>query len=531
MVLVPLSRIRGMRWFKQSEICFMATTRQKPMPDNYNPAMVEAGSDGKFGMFILKDGVKGVVKKPSWNGTLTVFRPFPCLSYEDPSNAFEPYRVDPTGRNVFGPWIRRYDCAWSVGVGTNKITFLLGDPATTGPGFDPYNTPLGILYRAVENACKKGHARTAEWQPLREGGAGKGKALVAPTSMYLMQGVILVIDSKPQYGQGKVPIGWAKDGPTCFFAMSKGLGEKLVAELSKKTDGYKGDLSNFEAAYVNGDPVSVNSGRYLFIFQKGHDPRNKFGSQPTEQVQSWAEQSDEVGGAGGKGSGGFEDKGFDLYLDKVCNGMPATLNRPDQIDKIRQKWCFWRESLYFPTFQEQARMLWGVFPKSACVYAWDGHNKDWISPEMWAEFRGAVSLSVPGGVPGDAPVGGPVNNEDAWGGGFADAFAAEPGGGPIVDVVGAVAGNALGGQDTVAPPATLPDGAGVPIAGDPFATDETYHPAPAQASQAAPVPSAGTSGFDAPPAQAAQGAAADPKNASAVAKLALARARGNTAAK
>jgi hypothetical protein len=380
----------------------MVAPRQVPMEDNYNQGMVETTgqSSSRYGMYILKQGINGVVKKPSWNGTLTVFRPFPCLDYNDPNNKFEPFRTDPGGRNAYGRWIRKYDCAWSVGAGVNKVTMLLSDPSISN-AYDPSNTPLGVLYRAVESACKNRHHMTAEWQHLREGGAGRGRPLAAPTHLYLMQGVVMVIDDKPMYGHNKSPIGWAQGKETCVLALSKGLGEALVGQLNQTVDGFQGDPSDFEHRYVNGDPVSVDFGRYMYFFQKGHDPRNKFGSQPQQMQQHWDTQS-EGGAVGNVSAGGFQDKGYDLYLDKFLNGMPATLNLPHQVQRVREKWLFWKESLWFPTLQEQAAKLWEVFPKSACVYAWEGFNRSWITEDMWKEYRNTVSASVPGNVPGAA---------------------------------------------------------------------------------------------------------------------------------
>ena len=366
----------------------MATIRQKPQRDDYNWEQHGQTSSNKFGVSLFKPGVNAEARKPSYKGTLTVFRPFPCLSYEDPNNSFEPYRVDPEGRAHFGPWIRRYDCAW--GVGNNPQTFLLHDPSAHSLPPDKYHSPLGVLYRAVEDACKKGHPLISEWQPLREGGVGRGKKLTPPSELYLMQGIIMVIDSKPQFGQGKIPIGWGAKGPTCFLMVSKALGQRILELCDQENANFKGDKRNFEARYANGDVVSPETGRYIYIFQKGHDPREKFNA--TASMSSGPVDLDTTmdPNAVRSGSGGSRelDAGYDAYMDKTYGNISAALAKDNQKDMIRSKWLFWKDALWFPTYQEQAKILWGQFPKSACVYAWKDHNPTWISPEMWAEFKG-----------------------------------------------------------------------------------------------------------------------------------------------
>src|ERR1700677_467600 len=99
------------------------TPRPRPTYDNSQHGQSRSGGVGQF---LIKPGADVMVKKPSWEGKETVFRPFPCLSYDDPMNAFEPYRRDPGGKNAFSDWIRRYDVAW--GVGNPPCTFILNDP-------------------------------------------------------------------------------------------------------------------------------------------------------------------------------------------------------------------------------------------------------------------------------------------------------------------------------------------------------------------------------------------------------------------
>lgn len=451
----------------------MATIRQKPQRDDYSWEQHGQSSNNKFGVQLFKPGVNAEARKPSYKGTLTVFRPFPCLSYEDPNNGFEPYRIDPNGRNQFGPWIRRYDCAWNVG--NNGQTFLLADPVVAGPGYDKFQSPLGVLYRAIEGACKKGHPRLGEWQPLREGGAGRGKKLSAPTEIYLMQGMILVHESKPQFGQGKKPIGWDPKGPTCFLMVTKALGQRILQLLDEENPGYRGDKSNFEARYVCGDPVSPESGRFIHIFQKGHDPRDRFNDTAASAgpVDLDSVTSDVAGLS--RGGNDFDNTGYDAYIEKSYQNIPATLNKDSHKEMIRSKWLFWKDALWFPTYQEQAKILWGQFPKSACVFAWKDFNPTWITPEMWAEYKGAVQLSAPRGETVQFESAGshashPEETMDS------DPFSTTMDPDPIGTQP--TAEDLLGGDDTdEAAPEPLPDMAGLPsAASDPFAASPGGQP-------------------------------------------------------
>lgn len=448
----------------------MATIRQKPQNvDNYNWEQHGQTSSNKFGVQLFKPGVNAEARKPSYKGTLTVFRPFPALRQDDPNGDFAPYRIDPEGHSHFGDWIRRYDCAW--GVGNSPQTFLLHDPSACSLPPDKYHSPLGVLYRAVEEACKKGHPRLSEWQPLREGGVGRGKKLTAPTEVYLMQGIIMVIDSKPQFGQGKVPIGWGPKSPTCVLMVSKSLGQHILDLCNQEAPNYRGDKRNFEARYLNGDVVSPDTGRYIYIYQKGHDPREKF--NPSASTQSGPVDLDAtfdpnvVRSGGGRGQEFGEAAGYDAYMDKTYNNISAALSKEPQRDMIRSKWLFWRDALWFPTYQEQAKILWAQFPKSACVYAWKTHNPTWISPEMWAEFKGAAQQIVT--PPGETvePVSDPLAADS-------DPFATD-------DFVPAGTDNLSDVTDNLdldpTAPEPLPDVPGLPsAAADPFAAGGAQAP-------------------------------------------------------
>ena len=338
------------------------------------------------GIYILKTEVQAVVKKPSWFGTETVVRPFPCISFSKPDTDFEPYRIVHTdGRARFSDWIRRYPCAW--GVGQNASTFLI---KKTHKMYDVWQSPLGVLYKAIESACKKGQAKDPSWYPLREAGMNKGKALKPPGELYLLQGVLLRHD-KTEYGtkQAGTPLGWGKNS-TMVLMLSSDAGKVLADVLNKEKEGFHGSPTDFEARYESGDPVALTSGRYIHLWERGTTPPSRgYSSQPTnvQPASSFDEGLDqgEDPAAGGASKGDIK-KGFDIELTTTYAGKPATFG-PVGEEQVRKHWQHWDDILYFPTEVEQAHMLAKVFPASAIIYSFESVNKEWIPDECWHSLR------------------------------------------------------------------------------------------------------------------------------------------------
>lgn len=180
---------------------------------------------GSTGTYILKAESDAVIKKPSWFRTETVIRPYPCLeNAEEPTTSeFEPYRlIDSTGRNKFSDWIRKYVCAWSVG---NPSTTFLIKRTTSGPQFRPETTPLGLLFKSINNAVKRGQANP-EWPPLLMPANGRSPTLSGPKECYLIQGAVLRHDKKDFFGQFGDPLGWGRNAPVVML-ISSGAGKDL----------------------------------------------------------------------------------------------------------------------------------------------------------------------------------------------------------------------------------------------------------------------------------------------------------------
>lgn len=506
----------------------------RPRP-SYNMGEHGGSRNGPAGNYLLKPASDAQIKKLSWDGKQTIIRAFPCPSYEDPENAFEPYRMDPGGKNCFSDWIRAYDVAW--GVGNPGITFLLGDP--TQGNFDPWMSPLGVLYRAIEKACKGGQGRP-EWYPLREGRTGQGKALTGPKQVYLIQGAIMMIDDKLTFGQGRAPLGWGPNPPT-VIALSGGIGKRLAEVLSEENEGtQRGDPGDFEARYKHGDPVAPDKGRYLHFFQKGHDPRDRYQAQAqaTQGASPFNQQFAAGGVQGGRAAADDgELRGFDMFVTKDMNmAMQAVLPAA----QLRDKWRWWDEILYFPTPTEQANMLARCFPLSAIMYAFGQDHPEWISEE--ARQRWAAGQPTLQSNPANPPTG-PMSPWLAGQGGAVQ-NASNPFGGPVAgqpmqQPFGTPGAPVHGG--TVAPPDSPFNNMGpvsdqsvpqieIPSPTETVPAQQPVQTPPAQAQAPAPVQppaqeQAATAGFSftPPPAAPASGVTPPATGGSALAKLAQAR--------
>jgi hypothetical protein len=254
--------------------------------------------------------------------------------------------------------------------------------------YDVWMSPLGILYKAIENACKKGEAKDPRWYPLRESGMNKGKALKPPSELYLIQGVMLRHDKTEFGGKAGPPLGWGKN-PTLILMLSQDAGKMIADELNKEKEGFNGSPTDFEARYVHGDPVSPLSGRFLHLWERGTAPPSRgYASSPTTQKNAASFEEGMVDEADPARGGAKSDvkKGFDIELTTHYAGRPASFNQVGE-DQIRKHWQHWDDTLYFPTEVEQAHMLAKVFPATAVIYAFEPVNKDWIPDECWQEVR------------------------------------------------------------------------------------------------------------------------------------------------
>jgi hypothetical protein len=215
-----------------------------------------------------------------------------------------------------------------------------------------------------------------------------------------MQGLLMVHNSELQYGNGKVPPG-AGDRSPCVMMLPGGfggsqfsLGPKLLSMLEEEVEEYDGDPNDFERRFRYGDPVALATGRYIRMFQKGADPRERYQAQP--QARGPLSFQKEQQQAATK-----EIAGYEIHFDtELPDGTPACLDTPEWADTIREKWIYWEEGLDFPTYTQQAHLLNKVFPANAIVFAYENYNRDWITETTWDNYLKRESASVPAVPPG-----------------------------------------------------------------------------------------------------------------------------------
>jgi hypothetical protein len=304
-----------------------------------------------------KDGV-AELWFPSWNYTTTVIRPYPAKDKE--SGKFLPYRLDAAGSAKFSPWIRSYYVAYRVG--DPPVSFIIRkDPSEST--FDPWNTPLGILYSTLNSACRNGTA-PPKWYQLRDR-TGPNAFIRPPTSQRLfIQGVILAARGKDYYLKPETMPGFGSNNPVVFVVPS-GASKVLYNMLQEEVPGWT-NPEDFESRYRYGDPVALDKGRF-FIFRQKEDAQNI---------------------------------GYDVRIEKTYGNMRASF--PESVwGTIYNKILPWEDILYFPTYKEQAHLLARAFSMvpDLVIAAFGPVNKEWIPEEIINLHKGLTQVSMPQAPP------------------------------------------------------------------------------------------------------------------------------------
>jgi len=354
--------------------------------------------NARHGNHLLVPGAANLWQ-PAYDAGPTTIRILPGLNpnytndvVADPNTSyFDPYRFPSTNLedpNGFGDFIRRYSAVRSMG--DPSTTFIYHDPADDEAG-DKEMTPPWILYRAIDRAVASGNERPG-WGALLRGGQGRGAQLSRPSEIYLVQCMVML-------HKGNVyptPKGFAADEQTVVMELGRSAGSALVAELAKEVDGYVGNPDDFQARYVNGDPVSLDQGRYVtFYTLKQGDPRTQ--SASPQAASGW---SASAGTAPIVDSQGRPLLGYGCFMEETFNGGLPVLT--DFENNVRSKVRSWDDIINIPTVEKQAQLLADKFPPDVIEYAWRDTHPEWIPEEVRARAVAAVSVQVPG-MPQYAP--------------------------------------------------------------------------------------------------------------------------------
>jgi hypothetical protein len=369
-------------------------------------------------------------RKPAYDKAkkpISVFRFYPCNSFSD-QISFVPYRIDPGGHNYFGYWLKRIYVAWNIGKAPSSTFIVHNDDWGI---YDPRTNPLAVLVREAKYAIKEGQGKLENWQMMQrrartfkpdakmllewdgylEGGEGQSAALSKPQMIGLAQGYAFIIGNEPMWKAGQAMPGWG-DNPTCVIGMTAGLVDRAVALLGEEKKDFRGSPGDFENRYVCGDPVGVNTGRFLVAFHKGSDPRLVQAAQPIN-IDPLSVTSRAAAVAGEKKK---EEVGYDCYWSPTHGNAQATLANPSYHAMIRKKWKHWDDVkdssgrvvmpgiLRYPTIIEQAHMLAGIVPVTMLAYAFMDDHPEWLTQSTVERARAIYSGSTIGEAPGQRPV-------------------------------------------------------------------------------------------------------------------------------
>lgn len=392
---------------------------------NQGAAAAANTNAASMGKHVLKR-IPGVdLWSPAW-GEETVIRMFPALDPTNPDQ-FDPYRLS-AGYCDFGDWIRVYEAVRNFG--NPGVTMLLHNGMN--PSYDAQlMNPCWILYRAINQALSQGQG-SGDWVPLTKGSQGKGAVLSKPSKLYLVQCAIFRHKSQDTFGPGKPPLGANPDGgPMIVMALPATAGESMIRQLEEKDEDWKGDPESYEQ-FKYGDPVGIDAGRFVHIYELGKDPRSRYNAnrQPANPASIYSvAPGAAAGGRGfGAGGGGMEPKGYGTFITETLDGgpndIPATLTGFESM--VRNKVRPWDEILEFKSDEEQAHLVAPLFPPSAILYAWRDHPS-WIPDNVREagsyEARRPVSQNFapsavqPGNTWGSAPRTGASKGQAAWGSG------------------------------------------------------------------------------------------------------------------
>lgn len=343
-----------------------------------------AGAGGGLtGNHVLKSTANANLYSPSWNNTLTTFRPFPVPDPDSP-NGLSPYRRSAEDTD-FGSWFVCYP--YFKGGANNLISFLAWDPVAN-PEYDASNNPVSVLYHGIKAAIRLQQERPG-WGALLLGTDGRGAPLTDIDQLFLMQGALL----QHKNVVFPVPKGGGKDDKLLVLSVTGGAGRALRDMLNERAPGWTGSDEDYERSFLYGDPVNPQGGRlFRFCQTKGQlSPPSAALAGPGYGAAAAGQQTQQM-----------EKKGFDV---QIVNGAPGMFPPPVPEELIRSKVRLWEDLLFFPGHEEQVVLLARQFPASAIEYAYRD-RPEWLTPEVRAILAARAQASVPGPVEGYPPAGG-----------------------------------------------------------------------------------------------------------------------------
>jgi len=327
-------------------------------------------SDSPYQSFILKRG-QGDTTKPSWDHP-TIFRILPGLN-PDNTAEFDPWRFS-TRADDYGQWFYPVDIA-SVSCESNNRTsrtWVMKDPFDTH--YNMSNNPLVMMRSAVKSAISQKLPFAINWLGLISGGAGRGPELAPPKESWLVQAVIMEHNGKTF----EIPKGFGPEDRTVFLVLTVSAVQALKRVMEARNPEFRGDPNDIAGHFANGDPVSLDAGAYVVLFNREKDPRNANSRQGGFSAFSQPQGR------------GIEVKGYDAYMLKEYRGGAASLTGFE--DLVRSKVKLWQDAVNIPSDEEQVKFLEQVYRpfSDLLVYALEDSYGNVLDPKIRRE--GLVKL-------------------------------------------------------------------------------------------------------------------------------------------
>lgn len=362
-----------------------SSTRQRPRRRYSFSVHGQSEQGQRHGNYLIKDN-QADLWSPAYGNGVTTIRIFPGRNPEDPQ-AWDPYRLSAHDVNFplgIGDWIRRYPAVRSMG--DPPVTFAQVDPSNPEIE-DQQMTPGWLLFRAIDRAVAQGQDRPG-WASLLRGSRGRSAQLTRPSEIYVVQGMIVQYKNRLY----NPPKGIGQEDRTVVIELGPSAGIAMLNECHAEVEGYQGDPDDFESHYVNGDPISLDTGRFVsFYTLKDGDPRQAAQTAMGGQ-QGWNTSSQ----PGRSGQQRDEPIGYGCFMEPTFNGVPARMRDYESV--IRQRVRNWEDIIRVPTIMEQARLLADKFPPEVIEYAWSA-QPEWIPESVRRAARATVSVGSDGNAP------------------------------------------------------------------------------------------------------------------------------------
>ena len=306
------------------------------------------------------------LRRPGWYGAQPcVVRVLPNFNYENPEGPFDPTRLDVYEEGAWSDWWRSVPAAYQVGL-SQQFTFLLYDPRSLVSGeYDTSGNPFVIFSRAIYKAKKLGEAKiggrdvmTAKW------GVYVDKRMVRTPQNLGFGQVLFYQNYNDVYIRDGLPMGARDRDLPQIIQVTQTANHALQKLIDERVDGYTGDPEDQDNAFVYGDVVNMERGKFVTFYEPAaHAEKITSISRSVKMTEEAdeTEAEDDFNQSGGRGNSneqqfrGWGVSIFDtLYYEKsgrrkskkadlVATGLDVAALRNIQ---------WWDDLLHFPEHEE-----------------------------------------------------------------------------------------------------------------------------------------------------------------------------------